>query len=162
MPLERSSMNVSASPLILGIGNPLRSDDGLGRAVAQQLAQAGDLECSVQVVHQLMPELAQDMAAARLVVMIDASRAGEPGEMRVRPLSPSLQPAGTIGAHHATPEELAALTAAIYGHCPPVVVITMTGADFSLGERLSSIVEQKIALVSAAVRQICASFRARL
>src|SRR5579859_3807286 len=99
MPLEISSMNVSANPLppfgrrlvhvlfgktgkrnarplILGIGNPLRGDDGLGRVVAEQVAQSHDLDCEVQVVHQLMPELAQYMAMADLVVMIDASREG--------------------------------------------------------------------------------------
>ncbi len=151
--------SVSSRPLILGIGNPLRSDDGLGQAVAEQLARTSDLACEIQIQHQLTPELAQGMAAASLVVIIDASRAGEPGEVRVRQLSLPLQPAGTtgtIGVHHATPEELMMLTATIYGHCPPVVAITMAGADFSMGEKLSSIVEQRISLVAATVRQVCA------
>jgi hydrogenase maturation protease len=134
-------MSVSASghALILGIGNPLRGDDGLGWVVAEQLAQAGDLACSVQMVHQLTPELAEHMAAAALVVMIDATREGEPGDVRLRPLSSSVQQLGAVGTHHTTPEELVGLTRAVYGHCPPVVVITMTGADFCLGEHLSQL-----------------------
>lgn len=150
-------MNVSASsrPLIIGIGNPLRSDDGLGWTVAEQLArEAGDTgrDCDMHTVHQLTPELAQVMARASLVVLIDASREGKPGELRIRPLSLSAQP-GPVGMHHMVPEELAALTAALYGHCPPVVVVSLTGADFGIGEHLSAIVAQSIPLVCAAVRQ---------
>src|SRR5205823_4548124 len=103
-------------------------------------------------VHQLTPELAQEMAAATLVVMIDASNVGEPGELRLRPLSLPAQ-LSAVGTHFTTPEELAALTAAVYGQCPPVVLVTMTGADFSIGEQFSSIVARRLPLVNAAVRQ---------
>ena len=151
-------MNVSARMhiLIIGIGNPLRSDDGLGWAVAEQLSQDGDPGYVIRTVHQLTPELAQWMAASNHVIMIDASHEGEPGELHIRPLSPHAQPAA-VGTHYTTPEELAALTAVVYGHCPPVVVVTMTGADFSVGEQLSAMIAQQIPLVSAVVRQICAN-----
>lgn len=147
-------MNVPASPrvLIIGIGNPLRSDDGLGWAVVWQLAQDGTIDGDILSVHQLTPELALHMAAARLVVMIDASREGEPGAVRVRDISPSAK-AGAAGTHHASPEELVALTTAIYGRCPPVMVVTMTGVNFAIGEQLSPIIVRKLPLVSAAVRQ---------
>ena len=149
-------MNASANPhpLIIGIGNPLRSDDGLGWAVAEQLFREPYPGCHIHTAYQLTPELAQKMAEATLVVMIDASHEGEPGELRIRPLSFPAQPSA-VGTHYTTPEELAALTAAVYGQCPPVVVITMTGANFSIGEQLSSIVTERIPLVSAAVRQVC-------
>jgi hydrogenase maturation protease len=149
-------MNVSAKlqPLIIGIGNPLRSDDGLGWAVAEQLSQAGDLGSNIHTVHQLTPELAQWMTAADLVVMIDASHEGEPGELHIRPASPCAQP-GAIGTHHTTPEELAALTAGLYDRCPPVIIVSMTGANFDLGEQLSQIVVCKLPLVCKAVRQAC-------
>ena len=155
-------MNVSASihPLIIGIGNPLRSDDGLGWTVAEQLYRECGMDCAIHPVYQLTPELAQEMAAVNLVVMIDASREGEPGELRIRPVSlsaygrDSSRP-GAVGTHYTTPEELVALTSAVYGQCPPVVVVTMTGADFSIGEQFSSIVARRIPLVSAVVRQVC-------
>ncbi|GCE21157.1 hydrogenase maturation protease [Dictyobacter kobayashii] len=149
-------MNASARlhALIIGIGNPLRSDDGLGWAVAEQLSQDGDMGSAIHTVHQLTPELAQWIAAAELVVMIDASHEGEPGELHIRPVSLCAQP-GAVGSHHTTPEELAALTAGLYGHCPPIAVVTMTGVDFSLGEQLSALVSQRLPLVSKAVRQLC-------
>jgi hydrogenase maturation protease len=149
-------MNASAKlrSLIIGIGNPLRSDDGLGWAIAEQLSQDPDTDCDIRTVHQLTPELAQWIAIADLAVMIDASREGEPGELRIRPLSPSAQP-GAVGTHYTTPEELAALTVTIYGQCPPVVIVTLTGANFGLGEQFSPLVTQKIPLASAVVRQVC-------
>ncbi len=149
-------MNVSASQhtLIIGIGNPLRSDDGLGWAVATQLSQDAPPDCTIRTVHQLTPELAQEMAGADCVIMIDASREGVPGELHIRPIAPSAHP-GAVGTHHTTPEELAVLTTAVYGQCPPVVVVTMTGADFRIGEHLSAIIVQKLPLVSMAVRQVC-------
>ena len=98
------------------------------------------------------------MAAVNLVVMIDASHEGEPGELHIRPLPLPLsaQPSA-VGAHYTTPEELAALTLAVYGRCPPVVVVSMTGANFSIGEQLSSIVARRIPLISVAVRQVCSN-----
>lgn len=156
-------MNVSASmqPLIIGIGNPLRSDDGLGWVVAEQLSQEGTTKrsCTIHMVHQLTPELAQQMATATLVVMIDASREGEPGELHVRPLSLPAQP-GPVGTHYTTPEELATLTAMVYGHCPPIVVVSMTGAQFGIGEQLSAVVALKIPFVCEAVQQVCSNVRA--
>jgi len=153
-------MNVSDKihPLIIGIGNPLRGDDGLGWEVAEQLSRDCDMGCDIQTVYQLTPELAQWMAAVNLVVMIDASHEGEPGELHIRPLPLPLsaQPSA-VGAHYTTPEELAALTLAVYGQCPPVVVVSMTGANFSIAEQLSSIVARRIPLISVAVRQVCSN-----
>jgi len=148
-------MNVSArvQPLIIGIGNPLRSDDGLGWAVVEQLSYDGNIGCDLHTVYQLTPELAQWMAAASFVVIVDANREGEPGELCIRTVSPSAQP-GAIGTHHTTPEELAVLTAAIYGQCPPVVIITMTGVDFGLGECLSAVIARKVPFVSEVVRLV--------
>jgi hypothetical protein len=97
-------------------------------------------------------EIAQWMAVANLVVLIDASREGEPGELRIRPLSLIAQ-SGAVGTHNTIPEELAGLTAVVYGQCPPIVIVSLTGADFSLGEHLSAIVAQRVPFVRAAVWQ---------
>lgn len=148
------SASASAQTLIIGIGNPLRRDDGLGWAVAEALARDGPPGCEIRTVYQLTPELAQWMASARLIVMIDASHEGEPGELHIRRLPNAAQPSA-VGTHYTTPEELAALTRAVYGHCPPVVMVTMTGADFGLGEQCSGLVEERLSLVSATVHQVC-------
>ena len=151
-------MNVSVKThtLIIGIGNPLRSDDGLGWAATEQLSLDCNTTCHIHNVYQLTPELAQSMAIVNLVVMIDANHEGEPGELRIRTLSLSAQPSA-VGTHYSTPEELAALTAIVYGQCPPVFVVTMTGANFGIGEQFSRIIARRIPLICDAVRQLCAN-----
>jgi hydrogenase maturation protease len=143
-----------ASVLIIGIGNPLRRDDGLGWAVAEALSRDSLARCEVLTVYQLTPELAEDISSASLVVMIDASHEGEPGTLAVRTLAEAAQPSA-VGTHYTTPEELAALTTALYGHCPLVMVVSLTGADFGLGETCSALVEGQLPQVCAAVRQVC-------
>jgi hydrogenase maturation protease len=155
---EALPMSASADQcaLILGIGNPLRRDDGLGWAVAEELAHDSPPGCAIHTIYQLTPELVEQMASARLVVMIDASHEGKPGELHIRALLDTAQPSA-VGTHYTTPEELAALVIAVYGRCPPVVVVTMTGADFGLGEHCSALVAERLPQVCAAVREVCAS-----
>lgn len=152
-------MSASADPgvLILGIGNPLRGDDGLGWAAIERLSQ--DQRCQayeIRAVHQLTPELALPISQARLVVLIDASITGEPGEIAVHTVIARKQ-AGAIGTHHAQPEELAWLAATIYGRCPPIVVVSMTGADFRLSEQLSPLVSRRLPLLCARIEELCAT-----
>lgn len=148
------SVSASARPLIIGIGNPLRSDDGLGWAVAEQLSQAIGADYDIRTVHQLTPELALWIAQAEFVVMIDAHYMGEPGALVVRPVACSAQP-GAVGSHHTTPEELVALTTALYERCPSVTLVTMTGANFGMGEHLSTVVAERIPRVCAAIHEVC-------
>ena len=60
-----------------------------------------------------------------------------------------------MGTHYATPEELVVMTVGVYGRCPPVVVVTKTGAHFGIGEQLSLVVAGRLLLVCEAVRQVC-------
>jgi len=158
--LVRHRQRSTCIPLVLGIGNPLRGDDGLGQAVVEHLSQSRPLNCNVLAIHQLTPELAEQMAKAAFVVLIDASREGEPGEVRVHqlpfPAHPSLR-AGTVGTHHMTPEELTYLAATMYSYCPPVIVISVTGIHFELGEQLSAPVVLSLSRVNALLHQMLAS-----
>src|SRR2546421_12899232 len=86
------------SPLVIGYGNPLRTDDGVGWQVAQQLAT--DLADDVDVIgtHQLTPELAEPISRAGLVVFVDAGVGGEPGHVGCRLIAPAGD--GTMAFSH--------------------------------------------------------------
>ncbi len=114
------------------------------------------MDCAIHSVHQLTPELAQWVAVAEKVIIIDASRDGMPGELQVYPLVLSGH-ATSRGTHATSPEELAMLAECLYGRCAPITVVTMVGADFSLGERFSSIIAPKVAQVGEVVRRIYTS-----
>jgi hydrogenase maturation protease len=128
--------------LIIGYGNPLRGDDAAGFQAAERL---GGL-----AVHQLTPELMEPISQAGSVIFIDAKAAGVPGAIAERPLEPGA--AGAPFTHHATPEALLAGARALYGRCPPAILITITGADFEIGHPLSPRVSQALETLVRAPR----------
>lgn len=62
---------VGRDDLVIGIGNPLRSDDGVGWWLARR-AERWLPASQLRAVQQLTPELAADVAAAARVLFIDA------------------------------------------------------------------------------------------
>ena len=126
-----------AGVLVVGYGNPLRSDDGFGWHAARLLAADPRLAgARVLTLHQLTPELATDIASASLVVLVDASVDGAPGSVAVRSIQPR-QDSPLSWSHHLDPAALAGLAHALYDHVPPIVLISVAGAAFADGDRLS-------------------------
>jgi hydrogenase maturation protease len=73
-PRRRTASALFAAPggdLVIGIGNSLRSDDGVGWRLARR-AEHWRPEAQVRSVQQLTPELAVELAAASRVLFIDA------------------------------------------------------------------------------------------
>lgn len=127
--------------MIVGYGNSLRSDDGLGRYAVERLA--GDprlLGATVLWRHQLTPELAHDIGQASLVVLIDVSVEQEPGAIAVRRLAASSS-AGSAWSHHVDPESLVALARELWNASPDVFVVSVGAGSLDVGERLSPAVE---------------------
>jgi hydrogenase maturation protease len=123
--------------LVIGCGNPLRSDDGVGRHAARQIAATVPQDdVAVLVRHQLTPDLAEPIHEARFVIFIDASCEDPPGKIRSRRLVPeSALPCFLV--HHLTPSGLLACAKAIYGNCPPAVLYTVGVKCIAFNEALS-------------------------
>jgi hydrogenase maturation protease len=143
-------MNCSVSKvLIIGYGNPLRGDDGIGWHVAQRLSlRMPDVE--VLTAHQLLPEHAEPVSRSDLAVFIDASVDDAPGAWRCRELKPS-ELTGVVDSHALGVEETLAVAQRLYGRCPKALLYTIGGVDFSLGERLSPAVERAAGEVVEAI-----------
>ena len=116
-----------AGVLVVGYGNPLRGDDGVGCHAAGVLAADPRLKgATVLARHQLTPELAADIAGASLVVLVDASvTGGAPGSVAVRSIQPR-RDSPPSWSHHLDPAALAGLAHALYGHVPPMVLVSVT------------------------------------
>jgi hydrogenase maturation protease len=142
--------------VVIGIGNPLRTDDGLGWVVATQLAEATlpDTECIA--LHQLTPELVESIHMAECVIFVDASVIGSPGTFTSHEIMPTGNGPST-DSHNYGPEDLLDLAQSLYGHYPRAVVLTVTGADFDLGETLSSIVATRVPEVCTYIQKIIAT-----
>jgi hydrogenase maturation protease len=139
--------------LIIGIGNSLRGDDGVGVRAALALEQrlAGE-DVEVIACCQLTPELCAPIAQAGLVVFIDATIDCEAGTIHIeklRPKAPEVQL-----THHLNPQALLANTEALYGRAPSAVQFTLCGRAFGLTERLSPPVARALPKLIDAVARV--------
>ncbi|WP_411867845.1 hydrogenase maturation protease [Vulcanococcus limneticus] len=141
---------MGAGRLVIGIGNSLRQDDGVGWRVAETLAArvaAGALVgLEALAVQQLTPELVEPIAAAGAVVLVDAVITAAAGSgpaglepLRLEPLHPANASTRTPLTHHATPAALLALTSTLHGTCPPSwqLLIPIAASTTGFGEELS-------------------------
>jgi hydrogenase maturation protease len=122
--------------LIIGFGNPLRGDDGLGWRAAERLAAEARPGRHAIACQELTPDLAEPLSRAARAVFIDATIDGEPGMIVVSELRASPPQAGAF-SHHLDPAGLLALAATWYGHAPQAELITVAGAHFDHSEDLS-------------------------
>ncbi len=140
--------------LIVGYGNPLRSDDGLGWRAAEELSRSlplAQVEAEVVIRQQLTPELADNLTRADVVFFIDAARRGQPGELACEPVTP--QPS-TIHTHQCSPAGLLALAQQLYGASPQAFVVSLCGECFEHGAALSAAVEAGLPKLTALVEKL--------
>jgi hydrogenase maturation protease len=125
-----------ANALIIGYGNPLRGDDGLGWHAVRLLANVtAARDAETMTCHQLAPELAQPVSEARVVVFVDAAREGPPGRLDWRRVEAQTEPASFT--HHLSPESLLGMARELYDRCPPAFIVSVAGGNFKCGEELS-------------------------
>ncbi|MCB8923991.1 MAG: hydrogenase maturation protease [Ardenticatenaceae bacterium] len=138
--------------VVIGMGNPLRGDDGAGWAVVDALWAEPIAEVTAVSTHQLLPEHIDLFQEAAQVIFVDASVVGEPGEVMVTAVSPATE--GPAASHHLHPAVLLALGVKIYGRMPPATLITITGDDFGYQETLSAKVQVEVETAVHQIRQL--------
>jgi hydrogenase maturation protease len=149
---------VTDAVLVVGYGNPLRSDDGLGWHAAGLLAGDPRLDgVTVLQRHQLTPELAFDMSTAARVVFVDATRNRPPGTFTMGRVELAGDGPSTTWSHHLSPSCLVALAYELYGSAPDVFVLSCGTESLDVGDRLSPTVEAALPRVVDAVAEFVAS-----
>lgn len=137
---------------VLGYGNPLRSDDGLGWRVAVELFRANTSPDVLAVpCHQLTPDLAETASMAETVIFVDSTRKGEPGETRCEELRSQSGPAPFT--HDLSPAALLALAAELFGVCPKAYLFTICGECFEPGESFSASVSSHYSGLKGMIRR---------
>jgi hydrogenase maturation protease len=128
------------SILVIGYGNTLRGDDAVGRKAAEIVAGWNLPHVRVLSVHQLTPELAQDISACDQVLFVDA-RAGGMTDTVARL---SIEASESVAAleHSTSPRTLLAFSRALFGARPDAQWVTVPGINFELGEGLSAHAER--------------------
>jgi len=136
--------------LVIGFGNPLRGDDGAGASVARA-AQLTRPDVAVLTPHQLLPELAPDIAAADVVVFIDAATDVPAGEVRCQAVAPA---AALRLDHILSPAALVGLGLVAFGHAPQAWLVEIGAASFEPGGTLTPLVASAVPRAAELVRTL--------
>lgn len=151
--------------LVIGYGNTLRSDDGIGQQVAEIIA-SWELEGVRSLpVHQLTPELADDMAQVETVIFVDAYalspltplRKGgirEVGGDQIIIKTLENNPINNHFDHTSSPEFLLYLTEKLYNRKPQCHWVLIPGINFEFGEELSAETEAKKAIALQQIKKL--------
>jgi hydrogenase maturation protease len=125
--------------LVIGYGNPLMGDDGLGIEAVRLLGERiGDRSVEIIAIHQLVPELAEPLSRVDQAIFIDARLgeiAGRIQEQWIEPKSPS----PSSFTHQTDPAGLLDMALKLYGEAPRCsIVVSIAGHRFDPGEGLSA------------------------
>jgi hydrogenase maturation protease len=150
--------------LVIGFGNVYRRDDGVGFVVVNALREKlgrplldveddgfDDLGHKVDtlLLHQLVPDLAETIAAYDLVIFVDAHVGTIPDPIHEEEVIARYESA--IVPHQLHPRTVLALAQELYGGQPHGMLLSILGHDFDFGEGLSA---QTAELVPAVVDRV--------
>ena len=139
--------------LVLGYGNTLRSDDGVGPKVAEavdglELRGVRTLACAL-----LTPELAEPIAQARSVVFVDAA-VDAPLEVQLRQVSAA--ESSQVMAHAANPATMLALARDVFGHAPQAWLMTIPIENLGIGDQLTALAQRGMAVALERIKELAA------
>lgn len=155
--------------VVIGVGNPLRRDDGAGRAAAAVLAReltAHSLPTRLILVHQLTPEIAVELSDAHVdaVVFLDAAVGVESPSMHELsfPVDPAPgdaaqppDPSSSAGAsHQIEPQTILAYAGLLRAAPLRAWVIRMPVFDLAHGEGLSKLAQVALEALPALCRDL--------
>ncbi|NJL47202.1 MAG: hydrogenase maturation protease [Leptolyngbyaceae cyanobacterium SM2_5_2] len=127
--------------LIIGYGNELRGDDGVGPQVAMAVSDWHLSSVKSLPVQQLLPEIAADMAKADYVIFVDACGKSNAPSIQINPVvtnKEALSRCTTMSMHQACdPSTLVALTHVLYGNHPRAWLLRIPTEHCDLGRSLS-------------------------
>ncbi|HLX94331.1 MAG TPA: hydrogenase maturation protease [Verrucomicrobiae bacterium] len=153
-------MNKKQSPpeiaglLVIGYGNPLRCDDGVGPKVAEAVEALQLPGVHTLVCQQLSPEHAEPISRARTVVFVDAAL-DVPDETQFRKLEPG--ETSQLMAHAADPRTMLALARDVFGHAPEAWWLTIPAVKLGFGTDFSPVAERGFETAVQAIKNLCRS-----
>ena len=139
--------------LVIGYGNTLRRDDGVGPKVAEAVAELALPGVRTLACPLLTPELAEAVSQARAVIFVDAA-VDTPREVQKRTLAPA--GSSQVMAHAASPATILALARDVFGHAPEAWLITIPVEDLGIGDEFSPLAQRGFEIAVQEVRKCSA------
>lgn len=138
--------------LVIGYGNTLRSDDGVGPRVAEAVGALHLPGVRTLICQQLSPEHADPISQADRVVFVDAA-VDEPREVQFRELDAG--ETSQLMAHAADPQTMLALSRDVFGHTPRAWWLTIPAVNLEFSEVLSDEAQRGCAEALERIRSLC-------
>ncbi|MFP4486236.1 MAG: hydrogenase maturation protease [Campylobacterales bacterium] len=121
--------------LVIGIGNTIRCDDGIGFKLAQMVEKETIEGVEVICTHQLLPELSEDISKYEVVIFVDASTLLECGKIAFEEIEK--KEIEELSTHYLTPEILLELSFDFYDKVPQAYSVHIGMCSDELNENLS-------------------------
>ena len=135
--------------LVIGIGNPLRCDDGVGSYVADCIEAKGLKRVKVWITQQLQVEDLEAMLEFYRIILVDASMDGPPVDFR--PVE-SVKRQPLSSSHHLSAETFVNLAQSIYHKELSMQLCSIKGHSFEVGDQITPAVQT---CAQQAVELIC-------
>jgi hydrogenase maturation protease len=126
----------AAGTLIVGFGNEIRRDDGIGPCLVRVLTNRSLPGVSTKTVHQLLPELAAELAGFSRVIFVDADANKDGAGFTVERVQSAELP--YCFGHMTDVRQVLAYTQSFFGRSPEAWLVSVTGDDFGWGQGLSA------------------------
>lgn len=139
--------------LVIGYGNVLRRDDGVGPHVAEAVEAMNLPSVRTLISQQLNPEHADLIARARRVVFVDAAVDCLDG-VKLRKLEPGTTT--QLMAHAADPRTMLALARDVFGRAPEAWCLTIPAINLGFGTDFSPQAEAGFRMAVAEIQRIAA------
>ena len=139
--------------LIIGIGNPLRCDDGVGPYVADCIEAKSLSGVKVWITQQLFIEDLERMLEFKRIILVDASTDGPAVDFH---LVEKAQSQALSSSHHLSAQKFVNLARSIYQKDVSLYLCSVKGSCFEVGDKLSPDVRQN---AQKAVQLICDSLK---
>jgi hydrogenase maturation protease len=137
------------SVLVVGIGNTIRGDDGIGCYICQSIEMMNLDAVKTMMVQQLDSNLLEEFIQADLVILTDASVEGDPVRFySVHEERPSV----LSSSHHMSATLLMQMAKQLYQKGIAIMICAVGGYHFSVSDKLSARAKKNAA---KAVIMIC-------
>jgi hydrogenase maturation protease len=121
--------------LVIACGNPLRGDDAVGPTAADIVSSWEAPGVKVLTVHQLVPELIDEMQQVQRVLFIDAATNADDGPFQSTVVEP--MKSSRFFGHYETAANLLALLHELGGPTPDAWLVSISALSFDHGMALT-------------------------
>ena len=139
-------MTTGKSVCVIGMGNPLRSDDGAGSTLCRKLEALALPGVTVMEVYQLQTELLADLAGFTHILIVDALLESTPFGKYPFWKVPLLESGGAAAnlSHHMEPGLMRELLKRLYGAEPEVLLLEVPVQDLGYDNTLTKEGEKQV------------------